>query len=91
MQAIPLFGSRENLPPVLAGLALESAEAYPDPGLGAIIRFGIPPMVKADAYLYDLGMSSISDDLRSPQVIEFFQGVTAQCRYGRGSRSLPRF
>ena len=73
VQAIPLFGSRENLPSVLAGLALESADPYPDPNLGAIIRYGIPPMVKADAYLYDLGMPSISDDLQSPQVIEFFQ------------------
>ena len=73
VQAIPLFGSRENLPSVLAGLALESADPYPDPNLGAIIRYGIPPVVKADAYLYDLGMPSISDDLRSPQVIEFFR------------------
>ena len=73
MKAVPLFGSEDRLPASIAGLTLESVDQYPDPKLGVMIRYGIPPWVKADAYLYNMGLPDISDNLESPQVIQLFQ------------------
>lgn len=51
-----------------------------------MIRYGIPPWVKADTYLYDMGLTGISEDLQSPQVIELFeeslQGVVMAAEQG---------
>lgn len=38
-----------------------------------MIRYGIPPWVKADAYLYDMGLTDLSGDLESAQVIGLFE------------------
>ena len=73
MGSIPIFGTEDQIPATIAGLGLESVERYPDPRLGVMVRYGIPPWVKADVYLYDMGLTDISDDLESPQVIELFQ------------------
>lgn len=86
VNAIPIFGSEGQIPASIAGLGLEGVERYPDPRLGVMIRYGIPPWVKADAYLYDMGLSDIPGDLESPQVIELFQeslrGVTMAAEQG---------
>ena len=73
MNAIPVFGSEGQLPDSVGGLSLEGVDQYPDPRLGVMIRYGIPPWIKADAYLYDMGLPDISDDLRSAQVMALFQ------------------
>lgn len=73
MRAIPLFGDESQLPAIIGGLAFEHVEYYPDPRLGVGIRYGTPTTAKVDAYLYDFGRADIPDDLRSPQVVEWFQ------------------
>lgn len=73
MKAIPVFGSKDQLPASIAGLDLESVDHYPDPKLGVMVRYGMPPFVKADAYLYDLGLTDIPGDLQSPRVAQWFQ------------------
>lgn len=84
--AIPVFGNENRLPARIGGLALESVDQYPDPNLGVMVRYGLPPLVKADAYLYDLGMSDIPEDLQSPLVVQFFEeslhGVTMAAEQG---------
>lgn len=86
MTAIPVFGTEDRLPARVAGLNLEGVEQYPDPRLGVMVRYGIPPLIKADAYLYDLGLTDIPDDLESPQVETLFeeslQGVTTAAEQG---------
>ena len=71
--AIPLFGTEDRLPTRIAGLGIEGVEHYPDPKLGVMIRYGLPPLVKADAYLYDLGLRDIPEDLNSPLVQQMFE------------------
>ena len=73
MNPIPVFGTRDKVPPLVDHLILEGVDQYPDPRLGVMIRYGIPPIVKADAYLYDLGLPDISEDLHSPQVSQLFE------------------
>lgn len=84
--AIPVFGTEDQLPTRIAGLGIEGVEHYPDPKLGVMIRYGLPPLVKADAYLYDLGLSDIPEDLHSPLVVQLFQeslrGVTMAAEQG---------
>ncbi|MFV8316273.1 hypothetical protein [Mycobacterium sp. 23] len=78
--AIPVFGTEDRLPSPIAGLLIEGVEQYPDPRLGVMVRYGIPPLVKADAYLCDMGLTDIPEDLHSPLVVQLFeeslQGVT---------------
>lgn len=71
--AIPVFGSEDRIPSSIAGLGLEGIERYQDPKLGVMIRYGIAPWIKADAYLYDMGLADISEDIESPQVIGLFE------------------
>lgn len=73
MRAIPLFGSERQLPGMIAGLAFEHVICYPDPKLGVSIRYGTPAIAKGEAYLYDYGLSDISDEIKSPRVLEWFQ------------------
>jgi hypothetical protein len=73
VNAIPVFGSKDRIPTQIDHLSLEGVDQYPDPKLGVMVRYGIPPLVKVDAYLYDMGLSEISEDLESPQVIQLFQ------------------
>jgi hypothetical protein len=72
MTPLPLFGEERFLPAVVAGLNLEGVHHYPQPELGISVRYGAGP-VKADAYLYDLGLPDVPSDLRAPQVMEWFQ------------------
>lgn len=82
----PLFGSEPQLPSVVGGLQIEQILYYPDPKLGISIRYGTPTTAKADAYLYDLGLSDILEHLRSQQVMEWFleacQGVMEAAELG---------
>ena len=86
MSTFPAFGHERFLPQSVAGLALEFVEHYPDPRLGTQARYGHAAVAKADAYLYDLGLTEIANDLRSEQVAGFFWdacgGVTQATRRG---------
>jgi hypothetical protein len=73
MNRVPVFGSEQHVPAIVGGLELECVEYFPDPKFGVGIRYGTPNTPKADVYLYDRGLSDIPDDLRSPQLIEWFQ------------------
>lgn len=75
METIPLFKYEGWVPTQVGGLALDEVHLFPDPRLGVQIRYGTPTTAKVDAYLYDLGMSDIPNDVRSPQLIELFQGA----------------
>ena len=84
--AIPIFGTEDQLPSQIAGLGIEGVERYPDPKLGVMVRYGLPPLVKADAYLYDMGLTDIPEDLNSPLVVKLFEeslmGVTMAAEQG---------
>jgi len=86
MNAIPVFGTEDRLPSRIAGLEVESVDQYPDPRLGVMVRYGIPPLIKADAYLYDMGLRDIPEDLNSPEVLQLFEeslrGVTMAAEQG---------
>jgi hypothetical protein len=73
VKAIPVFGSESQLPASVGGLAFVHVEYFADPRLGVSIRYGKPTTAKADAYLYDLGLSDIPSDLGLQQVVEWFQ------------------
>ena len=73
MALIPVFGSEDQVPSSVAGLNLLEVLRYEDPRLGVEFRYGFPPICKADAYLYDSGLTGISGDLRSQPVAEAFK------------------
>ncbi len=72
---IPVFLNESSLPRVIGGLAIEGVDIYPDERLGIKVRYGIGPGLKADVYLYNLGRSDITVDLRSPDVLSWFEGA----------------
>jgi len=72
MSQIPLFQTEDTVPTELGELAYTGCDIYDDPRLGVKLRYD-RGMTKADVYLYDLGINPISEDVRSEQVMEFFQ------------------
>jgi hypothetical protein len=75
MNKIPIFGVEASLPPVCGGLSFKEVMVFQDPRLGAAIRYEGSTDVRADAYLYNLGLSEMPNDLHSPAVEGFFQEV----------------
>lgn len=73
MRHIPIFGDPASLPPEVAGLPFAGVEEYSEPGLGVGIRYGDARTAKADAYLYDLGLHSVPEDVRAAEVVGWFQ------------------
>lgn len=73
MSPIPVFGVESSIPRECAGLSFSAANYYDDPKLGIGIRYEGHSLIYADTYLYDLGRSHITDDLESPEVIQWFQ------------------
>ena len=60
----------------MGGLVHTKTEIYDDPQLGVKLRYESlddAQLIKADTYLYDLGLQTIPDDIVSPEVEEFFQ------------------
>lgn len=88
MNKIPIFGTEKALPKVCGICEFVGVETYDDPGLGYSIRYKGPLSLHADVYLYDLGLSTVPQDLHSKELIEIYQDscdsilVTAEsCRY----------
>jgi hypothetical protein len=83
---IPVFGGEDRVPGSVAGLNLIDVIRYEDPRMGAEFRYGFPPICKADAYLYDMGLTGIPEDLRAQPVLEAFRqsydGVMQTARIG---------
>ena len=73
VDSIPVFGDELHLPHHLAGLDYEDLDVYPDQQLGVRCRYGNDWGVKADAYLYDLGLASIPEDLHAEEVLDWFR------------------
>lgn len=73
MSPIPVFGVESSIPLKCGGLSFNSVNYYDDPRLGIGIRYNGPELIYADAYLYDLGLSFITNDITSPEVIQWFQ------------------
>lgn len=73
MKRIPIFGVEASLPAVCGCLRFDDVQVAEDPRLGVIIRYQGPGTAHADAYLYNLGLSNITDDLGSREVYEWFQ------------------
>lgn len=69
--SIPIFGNESLIPPSIGPLSLEDIEIYPDPRLGARIRYA-SEIVRADTYLYDQGVFDIPEDLRSEVVWDLY-------------------
>lgn len=76
MVGIPIFGTKGSLPKTCGGLTFSAMEIFPDPSHGAAMRYrGSSPFIHADAYLYDLGLPNIPQDLRSDEIFQFHQGA----------------
>jgi hypothetical protein len=73
MNQIPIFGVEASLPHVCGGLSFSEVEVFQDPRLGAAIRYEGSLGIRADAYLYNLGLPDIPNDLQSSDVQDFFQ------------------
>jgi hypothetical protein len=71
--SIPIFGDELHLPHRLAELDYVELKVYSDQRLGVCARYGNDSDVRADAYLYDLGLASIPEDLRAAEVAEWFR------------------
>ena len=69
---IPIFGDERNLPKAVAGLELSGVQHYPDPALGVGVAFN-GPRTKATAYLYNLGLAEVSNDLECDPLQAVFQ------------------
>lgn len=86
MNVLPIFRDESRLPTRLAGLDFEGVHYYPQPGMGVSVRYGGPGVAKADAYLYDLGLTDVPTDLKSERVVEWFReacgGVFEAARRG---------
>jgi hypothetical protein len=75
MKTIPLFKSEQFLPQKVGLLQYQDVIQFDDDRMGVQIRYGLPNGVKADVYLYDLGLTDIPSDIMSPDVQEFFQAA----------------
>jgi hypothetical protein len=73
MSPIPVFGVESSIPRECAGFSFSEATYYDDPKLGISIRYYGPSLIYANTYLYNLGRSYITDDLESPEVMQWFQ------------------
>jgi len=82
-----VFGDRDSVPRRLAGLIFLDAVIYPDARFGVGFRYAGPGHLKADTYLYDLGVPDVPDRLDAPQVLEWFSAarneVTTLARQGK--------
>ena len=72
---IPIFGTEASVPSVCGGLELIDIKVYPESRLGVSMRYQNSSSIRADTYLYNFGLPSIPEDLRSPEVIQFYQGA----------------
>jgi hypothetical protein len=73
MKPIPLFENEQSLPQRIGLLHYREVIHFDDKRLGVQVRYASPDGVKADVYLYDLGMTGIPSDIMSPIVQEFFK------------------
>ena len=77
MSPIPVFGVEAYVPSMCAKLSLVEIYHYDDPKHGVSFKYQGPGHIYADAYLYNLGLSNIPDDLKSPEVTGWFQDAIA--------------
>jgi hypothetical protein len=70
---IPVFGVETSIPPTCGGLSYDHIEYYEESKLGVRIRYHGPSFIRADAYLYDLGIPNITDDFTSSEVMQCYQ------------------
>lgn len=75
MKPIPLFEQEQSLPQQVGLLLYQEVIIFDDERLGVQIRYGLPTGVKADIYLYDLGLTDIPSDIEAPIVQEYFKGA----------------
>lgn len=73
MTSVPVFGEIARIPETIAGLKLVDVRHYQQPSLGMTMKYGFPPILFADAYLYNNGIPNIPDDLRSPVISDSFR------------------
>ena len=87
---IPIFGDERNLPKTVAGLELSGVQHYPDPALGVSVAFN-GPRTSATVYLYDLGLTDVSSDVKSEQLLEIFQQSYADIDQQAASGAMRDF
>lgn len=78
MNTIPVFGVESSVPAMCALLSLTEIYSYDDPRMGVGFKYEGPDYIHADAYLYDLGLPHITDDIKSPEVISWFKIALAE-------------
>jgi len=77
MKSIPLFEQEQSLPRQVGLLLYQDVIFFEDERLGVQIRYALPTGVKADIYLYDLGLTDIPSDIEAPIVQEYFKDACA--------------
>lgn len=75
MKSIPIFGTEQRIPQKVGALQFQRLIQFDDERLGVQIRYSAPDGTKADVYLYNLGLSSIPEDLTSAAAQELFQSA----------------
>jgi hypothetical protein len=73
MNKFPIFNEERFVPRHVGSLQFQDVIRFDQESLGVQIRYDSPDGVKADVYLYDLGLTDISSDIQSPRVDDFFQ------------------
>ena len=73
MNSIPIFAVEDNLPRHVGHLVLGDVRIYPEKAYGIRIRYVDAGGTKADIYLYDLNISTLPQDIRSPEMLQLFQ------------------
>lgn len=77
MNRIPVFGTETSVPLSCGGLVFDFIKKFKDPGLGISFRYVGRDSIYADVFLYDLGLPRISQDIRSAEVLQWFQDAYA--------------
>jgi hypothetical protein len=72
MYPIPIFGVESSIPAKCGGLSFSKVDYYNDPRLGVDIRYDGTNNIYADAYLYNLGIKNITNDLKSQEIMSYF-------------------
>lgn len=73
MNSIPIFVEKDNLPLRVGRLVLGDIDIYSEKAYGVRIHYYAGGDIKADIYLYNLGISELPQNMKSSEMSEIFQ------------------
>jgi hypothetical protein len=73
MNSIPIFVEKDNLPSHVGHLVLGNINIYSEKAYGVSIHYYAGADIKADVYLYNLGISELPQNMKSSEMSELFQ------------------